>query len=80
MVKVTQMGCCQMAVRPLLGWTGSCVACGSLWGKEEEERGSEGQRVPCCLSPTPGGCASSPGENAASSYLFSSSLAHPLTY
>lgn len=78
MVKVTQVGSCQMAVHPSLG-QGVPVPPVRARGERGRRRGVWGWRVPCCLGPAPGCRASSPGWAAASSCLLYSSLACPVT-
>lgn len=60
MVKVMQVGSCQMAVHPSLG-QGVPVPPVRARGERVKRRGVWGRRVPCCLGPAPGCRASGPG-------------------
>lgn len=78
MVKVMQVGSCQMAVHPSLG-QGVPVPPDRACGAKGRRGGSEVDVVPCCLGPAPGCRASSPGYAAASSCFLYSSMACPVT-
>ncbi|KAG7228532.1 hypothetical protein INR49_007706 [Caranx melampygus] len=60
MVKVMQVGSCQMAVHPSLGQAVH-VPPVKAHGERGKKRGVRSWRVPCCLGPAPGCHASSPG-------------------
>ncbi|XP_078788017.1 uncharacterized protein LOC144984140 [Oryzias latipes] len=60
MVKVMQVGSCQITIHDPLGQGAlvpPVIACGGRGGS----RGVCGRLVPCCLCPAPGICCSSPG-------------------
>lgn len=58
MVKVMQVGSCQMAVHPSLG-QGALVPPVKACGEAGRRKGVWRRRVPCCLGPAPGCRASS---------------------